>query len=149
MGYRRVLRTRQDIAAPLCTFILTLILQVGPRDISKHSKWPMFLRLHGSVLPQMILPLGFVAGWATLFTCCDKLQVTRPLGISSILLTILGFVVGLALSFRCSTAYERYAEGRKYWTQLMLTSQQLARLIWVLAKEREEQFAKQDLLAKV
>lgn len=31
-------------------------------------------------------------------------------GIDNILLTVLGFVVGLALSFRSSTAYERYAE---------------------------------------
>lgn len=29
------------------------------------------------------------------------------------LLTVLGFVVALALSFRSSTAYERYSEGRK------------------------------------
>ena len=29
-------------------------------------------------------------------------------GINNILLTVLGFVVGLALSFRSSTAYERY-----------------------------------------
>ena len=33
----------------------------------------------------------------------------------SILLTVLGFVVGLSLSFRSSTAYERWTEGRKYW----------------------------------
>ncbi|CZR51290.1 uncharacterized protein PAC_01165 [Phialocephala subalpina] len=31
----------------------------------------------------------------------------KPLGVSNILLTILGFVVGLSLSFRGSTAYER------------------------------------------
>ncbi|KAF1992180.1 UPF0187-domain-containing protein [Aulographum hederae CBS 113979] len=122
---------------------------VGPRDVNRHSKWPMFLRIHGSVLPQMILPLFFIGGWATLFTCLDKLEVTRPLGISSLLLTVLGFVVGLALSFRSSTAYERYAEGRKYWAQLMLTSQQLARLIWVLIREREGEEGKQDLLAKI
>jgi predicted membrane chloride channel (bestrophin family) len=28
--------------------------------------------------------------------------------VSSVLLTVLGFVVGLALSFRSSSAYERY-----------------------------------------
>ena len=31
-----------------------------------------------------------------------------------VLLTVLGFVVALALSFRSSTAYERYSEGRKF-----------------------------------
>jgi putative membrane protein len=70
-------------------------------------------------------------------------------GISNLLLTVLGFVVGLALSFRSSTAYERYNDGRKYWSQLTLVSQNLARLIWVHADERPGEFMKEDLLAKL
>jgi putative membrane protein len=70
-------------------------------------------------------------------------------GINQLLLTVLGFVVGLALSFRSSTAYERYGEGRKYWAQLTLASQNLARLIWIHADEREGEFQKKDLLAKI
>lgn len=68
---------------------------------------------------------------------------------SNVLLTVLGFVVGLALSFRSSTAYERYAEGRKYWSQLVLTCHNLARLIWLHSGEREGEEGKQDLLAKM
>lgn len=34
--------------------------------------------------------------------------IIKLVGISSLLLTVLGFVVGLSLSFRSSTAYERY-----------------------------------------
>jgi len=41
-------------------------------------------------------------------------QLTYPEGIDSVLLTVLGFVVAFGLSFRCSTAYERYNDGRKY-----------------------------------
>lgn len=37
---------------------------VGPRDISHHSKFPSYMRLHGSVLPKMIIPLSFVALWS-------------------------------------------------------------------------------------
>ena len=66
-----------------------------------------------------------------------------------ILLTVLGFLVGLALSFRSTTAYERYNEGRKYWSQLTLTTQNLARVIWVHAREREGDEGKEDLLAKM
>jgi putative membrane protein len=66
-----------------------------------------------------------------------------------ILLTVLGFIVGLALSLRSTTAYERYMEGRRYWATLTLTSQNLARLIWVHAKEREGEQGKEDLLAKM
>lgn len=62
----------------------------------------------------------------------------QTVGISSILLTVLGFVVGLCLSFRSSTAYERYAEGRKYWAQLILASQNLGRIYWVHSGETKD-----------
>lgn len=122
----------------------------GPRDMKRHSKWPYFLRLHGSVLPKMIIPLGFIGAWATAITCIS--HFVHNLGVNSILLTVLGFVVGLALSFRSTTAYERYNDGRKYWSQLTLTSRNLARLIWVHVHERHaesEELGKEDLLAKL
>lgn len=122
----------------------------GPRDINRHSKWPQFLRMHGSVMPKMIVPLSFLAVWATLITCVHNLVTS--LAVNSVLLTVLGFVVGLALSFRSTTAYERFAEGRRYWAQLLLNGRTLSRLIWVHAKERHsesEALGKQDLLAKI
>ncbi|KAB8220376.1 Bestrophin, RFP-TM, chloride channel-domain-containing protein [Aspergillus novoparasiticus] len=119
----------------------------GPRDLDKHSKWPIFLRMHGSVLPKMILPLSFVAAWATLITLISKF--VHPLGINNILLTVTGFVVGLALSFRSSTAYERWADGRKYWSLLIQTSRNLARTIWVNTGERKGELGKEDLLQKL
>ncbi|OJJ48882.1 hypothetical protein ASPZODRAFT_1338687 [Penicilliopsis zonata CBS 506.65] len=119
----------------------------GPRDLDRHSKWPMFMRMHGSVLPEMILPLIIVAIWSTLITCISK--YIHDLGINSILLTVTGFVVGLALSFRSSTAYERWADGRKYWSLLIQTSRNLARTIWINTSERPGDKGKEDLLAKV
>ncbi|KAK3112710.1 hypothetical protein LTR53_010741, partial [Teratosphaeriaceae sp. CCFEE 6253] len=104
----------------------------------------------GSVLPKMIIPLSFVGAWATTIVCIDRL--VHPIGINSVLLTITGFVVGLALSFRSSTAYERYSEGRKYWSQLLLTARNLARLIWVHIGERtaeSPELGKKDLLNKI
>ena len=122
----------------------------GPRDMYKHSKWPYFMRMHGSILPKMIVPLTFIGCWATAITLLSKL--VHSLEIQSVLLTVTGFVVGLALSFRSSTAYERYTEGRKYWSQLLLTSRNLARIIWIHAQERHEESAelgKSDVLAKL
>jgi putative membrane protein len=118
--------------------------------MDRHTKWPIFMRMHGSILPKMILPLLFVAGWSTLITCISAF--VHNLGISSLLLTITGFVVSLGLSFRSSTAYERYNEGRKYWTQLIFASQALSRVIWVHGGERwadDPKVGKQDLLAKM
>jgi predicted membrane chloride channel (bestrophin family) len=115
--------------------------------MSKHSKWPFFLRMHGSVLPKMILPLVVVTLWSTLITCLC--EFVYPLKVSSLLLTVLGFVVGMAISFRTSSAYERYTEGRKYWSQMVFTGQNIARTIWLHTKEREGQQGKEDLLQKM
>jgi len=115
--------------------------------MSKHSKWPFFMRMHGSVLPKMLLPLLVTSLWSILITLLS--QYVYPLKVSSLLLTVLGFVVGMAISFRTSTAYERYAEGRKYWGQLTFVGQNLARTIWIHAKERDGDLGKEDLLAKL
>jgi putative membrane protein len=115
--------------------------------MSKHSKWPFFMRMHGSVFPKMILPLTVVTLWSTLITCVS--EFLYPLAVSTLLLTVLGFVVGLAISFRTSTAYERYTEGRKYWSQLIFVSQNLARTIWIHTSEREGELGKEDLLNKL
>ncbi|KAI0535463.1 Bestrophin, RFP-TM, chloride channel-domain-containing protein [Xylaria digitata] len=120
----------------------------GPRDTSKHSKWPLFLQLHGSITPKMIVPLIAIGAWATLITVLSKEFESIELSIQPVLLTITGFVVSMGLSLRSSTAYERYAEGRRCWSQLILASQTLGRSFWVHAKEREET-AKEDLLGKL
>ncbi|CAD6584288.1 MAG: hypothetical protein ASARMPRED_001724 [Alectoria sarmentosa] len=121
-----------------------------PLDIESHRRMPYFLRMRGSITPRMIVPLLFVAVWATIITYIS--QFWYELVVSNLLLTVLGFVVGLGISFRTSSAYERYVEGRKYWAQLIQTSRDLARHIWIHAEERHEQNpeeGKADLLAKL
>ena len=130
----------------LGTLVLTLC-KVGPRDMARHSKWPFFMRMHGSVLPRMIVPLVVVTGWSTAITLISQLKY--PLTVDNLLLTVLGFVVAMAISFRTSSAYERYAEGRKYWAQMLLVGQNLARTIWLHSKEREGEIGKEDLLEKM
>lgn len=126
------------------------IFITSPIDTEKHSKLPFFLRMQGSITPRMIVPLAVVGCWATLITCIC--QFWYPLVVNSLLLTVLGFVVGLGISFRTSSAYERYVDGRKYWTQLIQTSRDLARHIWMHVDERHDKDVdegKADLLAKV
>lgn len=62
---------------------------------------------------------------------------------------MLGIVVGLTLSFRSSTAYERWADGRKYWSLLIQTTRNLSRTIWIDTTEREGEAGKEDLLEKL
>jgi predicted membrane chloride channel (bestrophin family) len=108
------------------------------------------MRLHGSILPKMIVPLLVVAIWTTTITVIDNFH--HNMGIAPAILTVMGFVVGMTLSFRSSTAYERYMDGRKYWTQLHMTSRSLSRLIWIHVDERHgdtEGLGKADLLRKL
>jgi len=44
---------------------------------------------------------------------------------------------------------QRWADGRKYWAQLIQTSRNLARTIWVNTSEREGEEGKVDLLRKL
>ncbi|KAH6647338.1 Bestrophin/UPF0187, partial [Truncatella angustata] len=120
----------------------------GPRDIGKHSKWPLFMQMHGSITPKMIIPLIFVGLWSGWITAVTIKYDNIDLSVNSVLLTVTGFVVGLGLSFRSSTAYERYAEGRRYWGQLQLTCQSLGRIFWVHVNERPGR-EKEDMLAKL
>jgi predicted membrane chloride channel (bestrophin family) len=103
--------------------------------------------MHGSVLPKMLLPLLVVAAWSTLITCIS--HFIYPLVVDTLLLTVLGFVVGMAISFRTSSAYERYTEGRKYWSQMVFVSQNLSRTIWIHTTERDGEVGKEDLLNKM
>ncbi|QPH02408.1 hypothetical protein C2857_006617 [Epichloe festucae Fl1] len=119
----------------------------GPRDITKHSKWPLFLQMHGSILPKMVLPLIFVGMWSTAIMVIHV--KVSPVAVDSVLLTVLGFVVGLGLSFRNSTAYERYAEGRKYWAMLVLSSQVLGRVFWIHGLDRSDVDPRESVLKKL
>ncbi|KAG2420402.1 hypothetical protein HFD88_005203 [Aspergillus terreus] len=123
-------------------------------DIDRFSRWPTFeehladsreSQFHGPDRSQ--LERYFILDELTLIW--DSVFSGAKVGINNILLTVLGFVVGLSLSFRGSTAYERWADGRKYWAQLVQTSRNLARLIWVHINEREGDHGKVDLLRKL
>jgi len=60
----------------------------------------------------------------------SKLTV-HQLTLNTTLLSVLGTVLGLVISFRTSSAYERYSDGRKMWTNIGTYSRTLAMTIWI------------------
>ncbi|KAI0684547.1 UPF0187-domain-containing protein [Cytidiella melzeri] len=68
---------------------------------------------------------------ATMVVLVSELTSTS-LAISNQMLTVLGTVLGLVISFRTSTAYERFSEGRKLWTNIAIASRNLAQIIWIV-----------------
>lgn len=120
----------------------------GPRDMDKHSKWPLFLQMHGSILPKMIVPLICMSAWSTCITLI-YMKAHKNIAVNSILLTVLGFVVSTGLSFRGSTAYERYAEGRRFFASLVTSSQALGRVFWIHAKPLPDVDMRRQILYKI
>ncbi|KAF8730060.1 hypothetical protein AX14_005754 [Amanita brunnescens Koide BX004] len=46
------------------------------------------------------------------------------------LLTVIGTVLGFVISYRTTSSYERYNEGRRLWSQIILASRTFARTVW-------------------
>ncbi|OAV86413.1 hypothetical protein PTTG_29921 [Puccinia triticina 1-1 BBBD Race 1] len=55
----------------------------------------------------------------------------KSLQLSSTILTVLGTVIGFAISYRTSSAYAQYNEARKAWGTVIHHSRTLSRLIWL------------------
>lgn len=71
------------------------------------------------------------------------------LGVSNQLLTVLGLVLALVISFRTSSAYERYQDGRKMWTNVSIASRNMAQMIWIhVPNERPKQSVLENIIEK-
>ncbi|KAF9525224.1 Bestrophin, RFP-TM, chloride channel-domain-containing protein [Crepidotus variabilis] len=83
-----------------------------------------------TVLDDTWPEVTFFTLFATVIVLVSKLTETN-LGVSNQLLTVLGLVLGLVISFRTSSAYERYQDGRKMWSNIAVASRHLAQMIWI------------------
>ncbi|KAJ7069973.1 Bestrophin, RFP-TM, chloride channel-domain-containing protein [Mycena amicta] len=72
--------------------------------------------------------LLFFAGWATCITLLDHhhFKVRIPV----LLLTVVGTVLGFVISYRTTASFERYNEGRRLWSQIILASRTFSRTVW-------------------
>ena len=92
--------------------------------------------------------LLFFATWST--TVCLISKYVHDLSVQSTLLTVyarlplfldvrqlnlsylssLGTVLGFVISYRTTSSFERYNEGRRLWSQIILNTRTFARLVW-------------------
>lgn len=64
--------------------------------------------------------------------CFDHIVIMCSV-LTALLLTLsfrVGTVLGFVISYRTTASFERYNEGRRLWSQIILASRQLARAIW-------------------
>ncbi|KAG9103862.1 hypothetical protein FRC07_009911, partial [Ceratobasidium sp. 392] len=87
-------------------------------------------KIRGTVINDIWVELTFFTSIAVMVVCVCKFTTTK-LSFSPQLLTVLGTVLGLVISFRTTSAYDRYWEGRKLWSTISLSSRNLANIIWI------------------
>jgi putative membrane protein len=63
----------------------------------------------------------------TLLTLCVIIYLKHTL---LLICDRVGTVLGFVISYRTTSSFERYNEGRKLWSQMILASRTLARTIW-------------------
>ena len=87
------------------------------------------LCVRGSVIRAVLPRVGICTGFALLITLMHNagISVSWPV-LGGVVPSI---VLGLLLVFRTNTSYERFWEGRKLWGNVVNTSRNLARQIWV------------------
>ncbi|KAF8605390.1 UPF0187-domain-containing protein [Ceratobasidium sp. AG-I] len=87
-------------------------------------------KFRGIVIHDIWPELIFFTCIATMVSCVSVLTPIN-LGISDQLLETLGTVLGLVLTFRTTSADDRYWEGRALWSKISLSSRNLASIVWV------------------
>ncbi|KAJ7031904.1 Bestrophin, RFP-TM, chloride channel-domain-containing protein [Mycena alexandri] len=87
-------------------------------------------KFNATVINDVWPEVSFFTLVAAMVALVTKLT-SHSLAVPSSLLTVLGTVLGLVISFRTSTAYERYQDGRKMWTNITIASRNVAQIIWI------------------
>ncbi|CAG8848068.1 19370_t:CDS:2, partial [Racocetra persica] len=90
---------------------------------------PHLFRLRGSVIPNVIYQTLVVTAFSAAVTAVYMKTDIKP-GIPQTFIPVLGFVVGLLLTYRTNTAYDRYWEGRITWSSMVTAIRNLTRYIW-------------------
>ncbi|PBK97795.1 UPF0187-domain-containing protein [Armillaria gallica] len=93
------------------------------------GKWTL-KKFNATVINDIWPEVLFFTAVATMVTFVS-IKTPHSLAVNPQLLTVLGTVLGLVISFRTSSAYERYQDGRKMWANISITSRNLAQMIWI------------------
>ncbi|KAF8839778.1 UPF0187-domain-containing protein [Paxillus ammoniavirescens] len=100
-----------------------------PFELLPASQWSSFVNaLLATALFRCWHILIFFAMWSTMV--CLVSSNVHSLAIQPTLITVFGTVLGFVISYRTTSSFERYNEGRRLWSQIVLGSRVFARTIW-------------------
>ncbi|PRP77891.1 hypothetical protein PROFUN_08565 [Planoprotostelium fungivorum] len=98
-------------------------------------KNPLVLAFRGSVLPSLCVPVTLLSLWSLTYVILHKYGLT--LSLTSSLIPILSLVTGLLVSFRTSSAYDRWWEGRRCFSTITSLVRNYVRTVQVFVSEGE------------
>ncbi|KAH9940400.1 Bestrophin, RFP-TM, chloride channel-domain-containing protein [Epithele typhae] len=78
------------------------------------------------IWPAVLLHTVFAAVIVTI-----SMRTRFNLGIPNVMLTVLGVVIGFVISYRASSGYDRYYQGRTAWSDIARVSRVFSRLAWL------------------
>jgi ion channel-forming bestrophin family protein len=114
------------------------MISYNPKDwfsfIFRFRKADTFRKL----LPLMIAIAFYTAIISYLEMEVFKLADSSPIKNTTIMHSMLGFVISLLLVFRTNTAYDRWWEGRKLWGSLVNNSRNLALKLSAILDNKED-----------
>ncbi|KAJ1300572.1 hypothetical protein OPQ81_002226 [Rhizoctonia solani] len=89
-------------------------------------------RLCQSILATALFRCWYLIVLLTAWAACIALinDKVRNLSIQPTLLTAFGTILGFVISYRTSSAFERYNEGRRLWSAIILASRTFSRTVW-------------------
>ncbi|CAI2165473.1 2687_t:CDS:2 [Funneliformis geosporum] len=102
---------------------------------------PHFIRWKGSVIKK-VLPSTMVITIVAIIVTVVHLNTPIKMGIQQSFITVLSFVVGLLLTYRTNTAYDR-----KLWSTITVAIRSLTRNIWINIKQVDTN--SRDIVEKV
>ena len=90
-----------------------------------HSWIDHFFDIRGSLVKEILPRVLLCSAWAGLVVYCNINWL--PIGIPSIVHTLVGLALGLLLVFRTNASYDRFWEGRKLWGGIVNETRNLTR----------------------
>ncbi|KAJ3289278.1 hypothetical protein HK104_007570 [Borealophlyctis nickersoniae] len=91
-------------------------------------------RLTGSVVATTLPATICYTVYAAAIVWAYK-EYDLPIDIPMYIIPVLGVTVGLLLAFRSNLAYDRFWEGRKLWSNMVILIRNLSRQIWLVGPE--------------
>lgn len=136
-----------------------LINNLNSPDSLGSSAWSSFGNaLLATALFRCWHLLIFFGAWST--AICVISHNIDSLVMQPTLITVFGTVLGFVISYRTTSSFERYNEGRRLWSQIVLGSRTFARTVWLhipdnaypsaqpLTVQQEEEYKAKTLIEK-